>query len=150
MAVGTGLQVMAAMMDDDVDGACAGRRAAMTRTGTRCGTAARTARSPSAGGGCRCAGRGCAPRTGRGELPVPSYELFASTELLGRMAMERMLAKLSTRRYPVGLEPVGAAGRAGRACDVEVGGVAAASSRHRDAPWPSCSPPTCPGWTWWR
>ena len=45
---------------------------------------------------------------GSGELAVPSYELFSSTEVLGRMAMERMLAGLSTRRYPVGLEPVGA------------------------------------------
>jgi hypothetical protein len=26
---------------------------------------------------------------------------------LGRLAMEKMLAGLSTRRYPVGLEPVG-------------------------------------------
>ncbi|MCW2687771.1 MAG: transposase, mutator type, partial [Mycobacterium sp.] len=34
-------------------------------------------------------------------------ELFTSTEVLGRMAMEKMLAGLSTRRYPVGLEPVG-------------------------------------------
>ena len=46
---------------------------------------------------------------GTGELPVPSYELFAGTEILGAMAMERMLAGLSTRRYPVGLEPVGEA-----------------------------------------
>jgi putative transposase len=38
---------------------------------------------------------------------VPSYELFAGTEILGTMAMDRMLAGLSTRRYPVGLEPVG-------------------------------------------
>ena len=45
---------------------------------------------------------------GSGELPVPSYELFSRTEVLGRLAMERMLAGLSTRRYPVGLEPVGA------------------------------------------
>ena len=44
---------------------------------------------------------------GSGEMPVPSYELFSRTEVLGRMAMERMLAGLSTRRYPVGLEPVG-------------------------------------------
>src|SRR5918995_488276 len=44
---------------------------------------------------------------GSGELPVATYELFSSTELLGAMAMERMLAGLSTRRYPVGLEPVG-------------------------------------------
>ena len=44
---------------------------------------------------------------GSGELPVPAYELFTGTEALGRMAMERMLAGLSTRHYPVGLEPVG-------------------------------------------
>jgi transposase-like protein len=44
---------------------------------------------------------------GSGELPVPTYDLFTSTELLGRMAMERMLAGVSTRRYPVALEPVG-------------------------------------------
>jgi putative transposase len=45
---------------------------------------------------------------GSGELAVPAYELFSDTEILGRMAMERMLAGLWTRRYPVGLEPVGA------------------------------------------
>jgi hypothetical protein len=44
---------------------------------------------------------------GSGELPVAAYELFSSTELLGRLALERMLGGLSTRRYPVGLEPVG-------------------------------------------
>ena len=43
---------------------------------------------------------------GSGE-PVPAYDLFCSTELLGRLALEKMLAGLSTRRYPVGLEPVG-------------------------------------------
>jgi len=43
---------------------------------------------------------------GSGELPVPAYDL-SSTELLGRLAMEKMLAGLSTRRYPAGLEPVG-------------------------------------------
>lgn len=44
---------------------------------------------------------------GSGELAVPAYELFASTELLGELALERMMAKLSTRRYSAGLEPVG-------------------------------------------
>lgn len=39
---------------------------------------------------------------------MASYELFSSTEVLGRMALERMLGGLSTRRYLVGLEPVGA------------------------------------------
>jgi putative transposase len=45
---------------------------------------------------------------GSGELPVAAYELFSGTEILGRLALERMLGGLSTRRYPVGLEPVGA------------------------------------------
>jgi putative transposase len=45
---------------------------------------------------------------GSGELPVAAYELFSGTELLGRLALERMLHGLSTRRYPAGLEPVGA------------------------------------------
>ncbi len=44
---------------------------------------------------------------GTGELPVATYEHFARTELLGAMALERMLAGLSTRDYRVGLEPVG-------------------------------------------
>src|ERR1035438_6936361 len=46
---------------------------------------------------------------GSGELPVPAYDLFSSSELLGEMAMAKMLAKLSTRRYRAGLEPVGTA-----------------------------------------
>jgi putative transposase len=44
---------------------------------------------------------------GSRELPVPTYQVFASTDLLGQLALERMLAKLSTRCYPAGLEPVG-------------------------------------------
>ncbi len=38
---------------------------------------------------------------------MPAYDLFSGTELLGRMTMERMLAGVSTRRYPIALEPVG-------------------------------------------
>ena len=44
---------------------------------------------------------------GVGEVPLLACELFDSTELLSRMAMETMLAGLSTRRSGVGLEPVG-------------------------------------------
>ena len=39
---------------------------------------------------------------------MPAYELFSSTDVLSAMALERMMAKLSTRRYAAGLEPVGA------------------------------------------
>jgi putative transposase len=44
-----------------------------------------------------------------GELALPTYEAVSSTELLGQMAMQRMLAKVSTRRYGAALEPVGTA-----------------------------------------
>lgn len=43
------------------------------------------------------------------EVTLSTYDCFSSTELLGRLAMEKMLAKISTRRYGAGLEPVGAA-----------------------------------------
>jgi transposase-like protein len=106
LAVGTGLQVMAAMMEADVTAVCGpkgchdpGRRA--TRHGQGAG-------SVSLGGRRVPVGRPRMRATdGSGELLVASYELFSQTEVLGRMAMERMLAGLSTRRYPVGLEPVG-------------------------------------------
>jgi len=45
---------------------------------------------------------------GTGEVAVSTYQAFASTELLGQLALERMLAKLSCRRSPAGLEPIGA------------------------------------------
>jgi putative transposase len=44
---------------------------------------------------------------GAREVAVPTWAAFASTELLDQLAVERMLARLSTRRYPAGLEPVG-------------------------------------------
>ncbi|HVD88298.1 MAG TPA: IS256 family transposase [Jatrophihabitantaceae bacterium] len=106
MAVGTGLQVMAAMMNADVEAVCGPKgRHDPGRCAVRHGT----------GDGSVTLGGRRVPVTrprvraidGTGELPVASYELFSQTEVLGRMAMERMLAGLSTRRYPAGLEPVG-------------------------------------------
>jgi putative transposase len=44
---------------------------------------------------------------GERELAVPAYELFSATDLLDEMTVARMLAGLSTRRYRLGLEPVG-------------------------------------------
>jgi putative transposase len=106
LAVGAGLQVMAALMEADVT-ALAGPKGRHD--------AARTAvRHGRERGSVTLGGRRVAitrPRVraadGSGELPIGSYELFSSTEILGTMAMEKMLAGLSTRRYPVGLEPVG-------------------------------------------
>jgi putative transposase len=106
LAVGTGLQVLAAMMEADVTAACGpkGRHNA-ERSATRHGHGAGSVSL----GGRRVPVRRPRMRAtdGCGELPVASYEVFSGTEVLGRMAMERMLAGLSTRRYPVGLEPVG-------------------------------------------
>ena len=106
MAVGTGLQVMAAMMSADLEVGCGPRgKRDPTRTAVRHGS---EAGSVTLGGRRVPVDR---PRMraadGSGELAVASYELFSRTEVLGRLAMERMLAGLSTRRYPAGLEPVG-------------------------------------------
>jgi putative transposase len=108
LAVATGLQVMGAWMNADVEALCGPRGAHNPdRAGYRHSVAA---------GSVTLGGRRVPvtrPRVraadGSGELPIPSYELFSGTELLGEMAMGRMLANLSTRRYRVGLEPVGTA-----------------------------------------
>ena len=106
LAVGAGLQVMTAMMDADVTAVCGPRgrhdpARAATRHGHEDGSVTL--------GGRRVPVRRPRMRAvdGSGELPVASYECFTGTEVLGEMAMERMLAGLATRRYGVGLEPVG-------------------------------------------
>lgn len=106
MAVGTGLQVMVTMMDADVAAVC-GSEASTTPTGSRCCMAPSVARSPWAGAGCPSRGPPMRASDSSDELAVASYERFTSTEVLGRMAMAMMLAGISTRRWQVGLEPVG-------------------------------------------
>ena len=106
LAVGAGLQVMASLMEADVTKVCGPR--SKHNPGR---SAVRHGREP---GTVTLGGRRVGvsrPRVravdGSGEVAVPSYELFSSTEVLGKMAMERMLGGLSTRRYGAGLEPVG-------------------------------------------
>src|SRR3954452_16645339 len=101
-----GVQVMQQLMQADVTSACGLKgKHDPDRTATRHGTEAGSVTL----GGRRVPVRRPRVRAtdGSGELPVPAYELFNGAELLGRMAMERMLGGLSTRRYPVALEPVG-------------------------------------------
>ena len=108
LAVGTGLQVMAAMFEGDVARLCGpGGKHNPERAGYRHGTEA---------GSVTLGGRRLAvtrPRVraadGSGELHLPSYDLFSSTEVLGQLALEKMLAGLSSRRYVRGLEPAGRA-----------------------------------------
>jgi putative transposase len=106
MAVGTGLQVMAAMMNDDVAAACGPKgKHDLNRVAVRHG---------SEDGSVTLGGRRvpiARPRMratdGSGELPLPSYQLFGGTEVLGRLAMAKMLAGISARGWQSGLEPVG-------------------------------------------
>ena len=106
LAVGAGLQVMQTLMEADVTAAAGpkGRhnpdRAAVRHGHERGSVTLGGRRVPVSRPRVRAT-------DGSGELPVASYELFSSTEILGKMAMEKMLAGLSTRRYPLGLEPVG-------------------------------------------
>jgi putative transposase len=108
LAVGTGLQVMDAILEESVTALCGPRgRHDPARTAVRHGHEDGSV----ALGGRKVPVRRPRVRSanGSGEVAVPAYEHFSSTEVLGRMAMEKMLAKLSTRRYKVGLEPVGTA-----------------------------------------
>ncbi len=108
LAVGTGLQVMAAMFGEDAERLCGPEgKHNQGRAGYRHGSGA---------GSVTLGGRRVAvtrPRVraadGSGELHLPSYDLFSSTEVLGQLAMEKMLAGLSSRRYTAGLEPAGRA-----------------------------------------
>jgi putative transposase len=106
LAVGAGLQVLGTLMEESVT-QLAGPKGKHNpdRTAVRHGHEH---------GSVTLGGRRVAvqrPRVraadGSGELPVAAYELFSGTEILGRLALERMLGGLSTRRYGLGLEPVG-------------------------------------------
>jgi transposase-like protein len=106
LAVGTGLQVLQTMLAEDV--------ARLVGPKGRHNPARAAVRHGSEPGQVTLGGRRVRirrPRVrsadGTRELPVPTYQAFAPTELLDQLALERMLAKLSTRRYRVGLEPVG-------------------------------------------
>ena len=137
LAVGTGLQVLQAMLAEDVARLVGPKgRHNLDRTAVRHGSEPGQVTL----GGRRVRMRRPRVRTadGRRELPVPTYQAFAATELLGQHALERMLAKLSTRRYPAGLEPVGSAlsrprqGPPSRRCP-------AGSWLGPSTPWPSYS-----------
>src|SRR5450830_937330 len=105
LAVGAGLQVMASLMEADVAAVCGPRgRHDPGRTAVRHGS---ERGSVTLGGRRVGVARPRMRATDGGEVPVPAYELFSSSEILGRMAMGKMLGGLSSRRYRVGLEPVG-------------------------------------------
>jgi putative transposase len=106
LAVGTGLGVLGELLAADVDGLVGlkGRHnpdRAAVRHGTQPGQVTL--------GGRRVRVDRPRVRTADGarELGLPTWAAFTGTELLDQLTLERMLAKLSTRRYAAGLEPVG-------------------------------------------
>src|SRR4051794_12704303 len=148
LAVGTGLQVMAALMEADVTAVCGPKgRHDPERTATRHGHGAG---SVSLGGRRVPVAR---PRMravdGSGELAVAAYELFSDTEVLGRMALDRMLAGCPPATTGSGWNRSEHAPRPPprrpRAPPCRAG-----SSPRPRPPWPSCSPRTCPAWISWR
>jgi len=70
------------------------------------GTAPSLASCPSAAPWWRSSGPRMRSKNGC-EVPLPSYRVFARRDLLDEMALGRMLAGLSTRRYRAGEAPVG-------------------------------------------
>jgi hypothetical protein len=107
LAVGTGLQVLEALLAEDV--------VRLVGPKGRHNTHRAEVRHGSEPGQVTLGGRRVRVRRppvrsadGTQEVSLPTYQAFTSTDLLGQLALERMLAKLSCRRYPAGLEPVGA------------------------------------------
>lgn len=106
LAVGAGMQVMRALLEEDV-AAIVGPKGthnpgrAAVRHGSEAGSVTL--------GGRRVALQRPRVRSADGaqEVAVPAYDFFADRDQLSTMAVERMLAGLSTRRYAAGLEPVG-------------------------------------------
>lgn len=106
LAVAAGLQVMTAMMDESVTALAGPKgRHQPERTAVRHGSEAGSVVL----GGRRVPVRRPRVRAadGSGEMPVEAYDVFSNSDLLGEIALDRMMAKLSTRRYRAGLEPVG-------------------------------------------
>jgi hypothetical protein len=96
LVVGAGLQVMAAVFAEDAE-RLAGRKASATlaapgyRHGQRGGSGYLVRRMPVTRPRVRAS-------DGSGELYLPSYDLLPSTGVLSRLALEKMLAGLSSRR----------------------------------------------------
>ena len=104
--MGTGLGVLASLLDADVDRLVGPKgRHQPDRTAVRHGS--QPGRVTLGGRRVRVDRPRVRSADGTRELPLPTWAAFASTELLDQLALERMLAKLSTRRYQAGLEPVG-------------------------------------------
>ncbi|MGH2649828.1 MAG: IS256 family transposase [Actinomycetota bacterium] len=105
LSVACGLQVVAEMMAVDVERICGPKgkhdvHRAVYRHGTE-------GRQVPLGGALVKADRPRARTTDGREVSLPTWEVFSSRDLLGEIALGRMLAGLSARRYRAGADPVG-------------------------------------------
>jgi putative transposase len=106
LAVGTGLGVLGSLLDADVERLAGPKgRHNPDRGAVRHGT--QPGRVILGGRRVRVDRPRVRSADGAAELPLPTWQAFAATELLDQLTLERMLAKLSCRRYQAGLEPVG-------------------------------------------
>src|SRR6266581_3286933 len=124
LSVACGLQVVAEIMAADVARICGPRGKHLPeREAYRHGSEPRLV---PLGGALVEVERPRVRSTGSKEVPLPSYEVFTARDLLDDVALGRMLAGLSTRRYRAGEAPTG---------DVELKGTSrsAISRRFRRA-----------------
>jgi putative transposase len=106
LAVGTGLGVLGSLLDADVERLAGPKgRHQPDRGAVRHGT--QPGKVTLGGRRVRVDRPRVRSADGTAELALPTWQAFSGSELLDQLALERMLAKLSTRRYHHGLEPVG-------------------------------------------
>lgn len=105
LSVACGLQVVSEILAADVARICGpkGKHDA-DRAAYRHGT---EPRQLPLGGALIQADRPRVRGTDGGEVELPTWEVFSQRDLLGQIALGRMLAGLSARRYRAGSEPVG-------------------------------------------
>lgn len=105
LAVATGLQVLAQMLEEDRTALCGTRyRHNSARAAQRGGTTA----SAVILGGRKVRVRRPRVRTAAGEVPLPTWQVMANGDPLTHRVLQQALLGVATRRYAASLEPVGA------------------------------------------
>ena len=103
LAVRSGLQVLDVMLEEDRTAICGPRYAhQIDRTASRAGTVA----SEVVLGGRKVGIRRPRARSGRQEVPLPTFQAMAQTDPLRRRTVEQLLVGVSTRGYARSLEPL--------------------------------------------
>jgi transposase-like protein len=105
LALRSGLQIFATMLEEDRTAICGPRYAHQPdRQVGRAGTVP----SEVVLGGRKVAIQRPRVRTAHGEVPLPTFQTMAATDPLDRRVVEQMLVGVATRQYARSLEPLGA------------------------------------------